>query len=77
MLDLKFVRQNRELVENALKRRNMDRDLSNFAEIDEKRRVALAKMEEMKAKNNAVSKEVGKRKKAGENPLLFINRYPV
>ena len=67
MLDLKFVRQNRELVENALKRRNMDRDLSNFAEIDEKRRVALAKMEEMKAKNNTVSKEVGKRKKAGED----------
>lgn len=67
MLDLKFVRQNRELVEQALKRRNMDRDLSHFAEIDEKRRVALAKMEEMKAKNNTVSKEVGKRKKAGEN----------
>lgn len=67
MLDLKFVRQNRELVEQALKRRNMDRDLSHFAEIDEKRRVALAKMEEMKAKNNTVSKEVGKRKKVGEN----------
>lgn len=67
MLDLKFVRQNKELVENALKRRNMDRNLNSFAEIDEKRRIALAKMEEMKAKNNTVSKEVGKRKKAGEN----------
>lgn len=67
MLDLKFVRQNRELVEDALRRRHVNRDLNHFAEIDEKRRVALAKMEEMKAKNNAVSKEVGKRKKAGED----------
>lgn len=67
MLDLKFVRQNRDLVEDALRRRNVNRDLNHFAEIDEKRRVALAKMEEMKAKNNAVSKEVGKRKKAGED----------
>ena len=67
MLDLKFVRQNRELVEDALRRRNVNRDLNHFAEIDEKRRVALARMEEMKAKNNAVSKEVGKRKKAGED----------
>lgn len=67
MLDLKFVRQNKELVEAAMKRRQMDRNLDHFAEIDEKRRIALAKMEEMKAKNNAVSKEVGMRKKAGEN----------
>ncbi len=67
MLDLKFVRQNRELVENALRRRNLDRNLDQFAEIDEKRRLALAKMEEMKARNNAVSKEIGKRKKAGED----------
>lgn len=67
MLDLKFVRQNKELVEAAMKRRQMDRNLDHFAEIDENRRIALAKMEEMKAKNNAVSKEVGMRKKAGEN----------
>lgn len=67
MLDLKFVRQNRALVEDSMKRRNVDRNLDHFMEIDEKRRAALAKMEEMKAKNNAAAKEVGKRKKAGED----------
>ena len=67
MLDLKFVRQNREVVEQALRRRNLDRNLDQFAETDEKRRLALSKMEEMKARNNAVSKEIGKRKKAGED----------
>ena len=45
MLDLKFVRQNRELVEAALRRRNLDRNLDRFAEIDEKRRTALARRE--------------------------------
>lgn len=67
MLDLKFVRQNRALVEDSMKRRNVDRNLDHFMEIDEKRRAALAKMEEMKAKNNTAAKEVGKRKKAGED----------
>lgn len=66
MLDLKFVRQNKELVEDSMRRRNLNRNLDQFMEIDEKRRIALGKMEEMKAKNNAVSKEVGQRKKAGE-----------
>lgn len=66
MLDLKFVRQNKELVEDSMRRRNLNRNLDSFMETDEKRRVALGKMEEMKAKNNAVSKEVGQRKKAGE-----------
>ncbi len=65
MLDLKFVRQNKELVEDSLRRRNLNRSLDSFIEIDEKRRAALGKMEEMKAKNNAVSKEVGQRKKMG------------
>ncbi len=65
MLDLKFVRQNKELVEDSLRRRHLNRSLDSFMEIDEKRRVALGKMEEMKAKNNAVSKEVGQRKKTG------------
>lgn len=65
MLDLKFVRQNKELVEDSLRRRNVNRSLDSFMEIDEKRRAALGKMEEMKAKNNAVSKEVGQRKKTG------------
>ncbi|HMM07202.1 MAG TPA: serine--tRNA ligase [Clostridiales bacterium] len=65
MLDLKFVRQNKELIEDSLRRRNLNRSLDSFMEIDEKRRAALGKMEEMKAKNNAVSKEVGQRKKTG------------
>ena len=67
MLDLKFVRQNKALVEDAMKRRNVSRSLDHFLEVDEERRAALAAMEEQKAKSNAVSKEVGRRKKAGED----------
>ena len=42
-------------------------DLSPFTELEERRRRILQDVEEKKARRNAVSKEVGARKKAGEN----------
>ncbi|MEG0874226.1 MAG: serine--tRNA ligase [Clostridiales bacterium] len=67
MLDMKFVRQNPDAVKAALVKRHVDINLDNFLAIDQKRREALVKMEEMKAKSNKVSQDVGRMKKAGEN----------
>ena len=67
MLDLKFVRQNPDIVKEALKKRRVSIALDHFLELDENRRKALANMEEMKAESNKVSQEVGRRKKAGED----------
>lgn len=67
MLDMKFVRENLSAVQEMLKNRCNALDLSPFAALDERRRVILQDVEEKKARRNAVSKEIGVRKKAGEN----------
>lgn len=72
MLDLKFVRQNPDIVKEALEKRHVAIKLDHFLELEENRRVALAKMEEMKAKSNKVSQEVGRMKKAGEDATEIL-----
>ena len=67
MLDMKFVRENLDAVREMLKNRCNDLDLSAFAAIEETRRRILREVEEKKARRNAVSKEIGVRKKAGES----------
>ncbi len=67
MLDMKFVRENLPAVQEMLKHRCNTLDLSPFTELEERRRRILQDVEEKKARRNAVSKEVGARKKAGEN----------
>ena len=67
MLDLKFVRDNIPLVEQALKNRNATVDLSEFAGLDKNRRELLVEVEALKSRRNTVSQEVSRLKKAGQN----------
>ena len=67
MLDLKFVRQNPQLVEEALAKRGGKISLASFLALEEKRRALLAKTEAMKAERNAQSKEIGRLKQAGQD----------
>jgi len=67
MLDLKFVRSHPGEVIEALAKRGGKISLDDFLALDEKRRQLLARVEEMKARRNSVSKEVAVMKKAGQN----------
>jgi seryl-tRNA synthetase len=67
LLDLKFVRSNPEKVEEALKKRGGKVSLDSFLKVEAKRRRLLAQVETMKAERNAVSQEIGRMKKAGED----------
>ncbi len=67
MLDLKFVRANPQLVEEALEKRGGKISLDSFLALDAERRSVVAKVEEMKAQRNATSKEIGKMKKEGKD----------
>lgn len=72
MLDIKRIRRNPEEVEKLLKRRNSELSLDKVLELDKKRRELLVKVEEMKAKQNAESKQVPILKKEGKDvaPIL-------
>ena len=67
MLDMKFVRENPELVEKAMKNRNMDMNLDEFVTLEKQRREILQQVETLKSERNSVSQEISKMKKSGEN----------
>ncbi|MBR1397449.1 MAG: serine--tRNA ligase [Selenomonadaceae bacterium] len=67
MLDIKFVRDNLDLVKTMLKNRNNSLNLDGFTELERKRRDILSETEQLKNKRNSVSKQIGAMKKAGED----------
>ena len=67
MLDMKFVRENPELVMDAMRKRNANVNLDEFLELEKKRREMTLQVEALKSQRNAASQEIGKMKKAGEN----------
>ena len=67
MLDIKFVRDNLEIVKTMLKNRNNPLNLDGFTDLEKKRREILTETEQLKTKRNTVSKQIGAMKKAGED----------
>jgi seryl-tRNA synthetase len=69
MLDLGFVRANLELVEDKLRARGADPAalLGDFRALDKSRREAITQSEQLKARRNELSQQVGGLKKAGKN----------
>lgn len=67
MLDMRFVRNNPQIVQEALLRRGSKVTLDEFLKLEEQRREKLFMVEQMKNRRNTVSEEIGKLKKAGQN----------
>jgi len=67
MLDIKFVRDNMELVQQALINRGNTLSLDEFLALEKERRVLLSQVEVLKNKRNTVSQEISHLKKAKEN----------
>ena len=67
MLDIKFVRDNPELVLENLRKRHNPMNLDHFMELEKERREVIAETEQLKSKKNAVSKKISEMKKNKEN----------
>ena len=73
MLDIKRIREDYEGVKAAVERRcKGDFGIENVVKFDERRREILAEVEQMKNKQNTVSKEIPKLKKAGEDTTAIM-----
>ena len=73
MLDLKFVRNNPQVVQAALDKRGSKVTLEEFLRLDEERREKLFVVEQMKNRRNVVSEEIGRLKKSGKDaPDLVV-----
>lgn len=63
MLDIKFVRDNAELVLENLKNRHNPMNLDRFMELEQQRRDIIAETETLKSQKNVVSKKISEMKK--------------
>ncbi len=73
MLDIKRIREDYEGVKAAVERRCKGSfGIENVVKYDEERRAILAEVEAMKNKQNTVSKEIPKLKKAGEDTTAIM-----
>ena len=63
MHDIKWIRENPGAFDAGLKRRGLEAESARLLELDEKRRITIMKVEQMQARRNAASKEIGAAKK--------------
>ena len=65
MLDIKFVRENPDVVDKAIASRNGTWDRERFFELDADRRSLIAEVEALQAERNALSKQIGQLMREG------------
>jgi len=72
MLDLKFIRENLELVKKAAKEKKFEVDFDALVRYDDERKSVILKVEELKARRNKASEEVARLKKAKQDADTII-----
>ncbi len=78
MLDIKRIRSEFDTVKELLEKRTKgDFGLGEIVDIDEKRRELIQEVEQMKNRQNIVSKEIPKLKKAGEDASEILDEMKV
>lgn len=74
MLEIKFIRENRELVIKTLKDRGNDLSVKSILEVDSQRRKLIQEVEELRNLRNCVSEKIGRQKKEGKDASELINQ---
>lgn len=72
MLDMKFVRENPEKIQEALKNRGNSLNLDEFLQLEKKRRDLLGEVEALKSRRNVVSQQISVMKRNGENADALV-----
>jgi seryl-tRNA synthetase len=72
MLEVKFIRQNVELVQESLRKRGQEYDLRPFLDCDSRRRAILLEVEELKYQRNTVSERIAQMSKEHKDTSKLI-----
>jgi seryl-tRNA synthetase len=67
MLDLKFIRENPDLVRKGIENKNEKNRVDEVLKLDEERRKLIIQTDELKSKRNQVSSQIPQMKKAGQD----------
>jgi seryl-tRNA synthetase len=73
MLELKFVRDNLDVVRKALHDKGEEAAIERFEQTDASRRDLLRDVEQLKSRRNTVSEQVAQMKRAGEDATTVID----
>lgn len=74
MLDLKFIRDNKSVVKDSIKNRNLKLDIDELLKLDEEHRKLLVEVEELRSQRNKANDEVAAAIKAKKNPKDIIDK---
>lgn len=72
MLDLKYIRENPELVKQGITNKNEKDRVDEILVLDEQRRNFILKTDELKSKRNQVSAQIPQMKKAGQDTTSVL-----
>lgn len=71
MLDIKFIRENAELIKEAAQKKNITFDVTELLSLDDNRKAILADVEAMRSKQNEIADAVPKSKNAEDREALI------
>ncbi|MDP2939412.1 MAG: serine--tRNA ligase [Candidatus Omnitrophota bacterium] len=74
MLDIKFIRDNTEIVKNSIRNRSLEIDIDALLKLDEQRRKTLLSLEDLRAKKNKANDEITALLKEKKNPKEKIEQ---
>ncbi len=72
MIEIKFVRQNLDIVQQSLENRGGTADWDAFTHADQQRKALLSEIEQLRHKRNVVSDEIAALKKSGQDAQDMI-----
>jgi seryl-tRNA synthetase len=72
MIDIKLIRKNRQEIEDKLKTKDPSIDLSSIISMDERIRDIKTKVEQLKAKRNESSQQIGNLKRQGKDASAIM-----
>ncbi len=72
MHDIRFIRENPEAFDGALKRRHLPPLAADILELDSNRRGAQTEMQELQSKRNELSKQIGEIKRKGGDAAALM-----
>ncbi|MEK7187068.1 MAG: serine--tRNA ligase, partial [Patescibacteria group bacterium] len=70
MLDIKFIHENTDLIDQAAKKKHVDFDVARLIAVDDKRKSLLAKVEEKRAEQNVANNEIVKSNSEERDAIL-------
>ena len=74
MLSIELIRRDPELVRQALARRGEDGSLAGLLDLDARRRQAISRGDELRARRNQASREIGQLRAAGQDAPADVVR---